>query len=81
VKFQKLHRVTFTDLREDQHLKTVVANIAPREVVNHAKRTRPHVEIARLVLASCSLPLFFPAVTDGEDEVLDGGIFSNIIRA
>ena len=76
-RFSGRSRVTFSDLTEAQYLKIVAANITTQEIVIYSKRTTPKMEIAQAVLASCSFPLLFPAVRDGTDEVVDGGVLSN----
>jgi NTE family protein len=76
-KFPSHSRVTFKDLKDDQYLKIVAANITTQQIVIYSKRTTPNAEIAQAVLASCSFPLLFPAVLDGNDELVDGGVLSN----
>ena len=76
-KFPNLSRVNFEHLRDDQYLKIVAANISTQQIAIYSKAVTPKQEIAQAVLASSSFPLLFPAVRDGEDEIVDGGIFSN----
>lgn len=76
-KFGDRERVSFSDLPAKVPLKIVAANVSTQEIEVYSQTKSSGHEIAQAVLASCSFPLMFPAVKHGNDQLVDGGVFSN----
>ncbi|MDY6949626.1 MAG: patatin-like phospholipase family protein [Pseudomonadota bacterium] len=76
-KFDGRQRINFTDLPADRLLKIVAANVSTQQIQIYSRNDTPTEEIAQAVLASCSVPVMFPPARRGNDDLVDGGVFSN----
>lgn len=71
---------TFTDLakrRGSPKLHLVATNLSTRSSEIYSRETTPDLPVAEAVRRSMSIPLFFAAVRESENVLVDGGVLDN----